>query len=173
MATTCELIAKHVLGSSAATLDLDNIPATYTDLLVLVSGRCDDATASYGLENVGIKFNNSTSNFTTRMIRNLDGTVSSSSWSSGFIGDAPNVNATANTFGSIEVYIPNYAGATNKSFSVTAITESNASVGSDMSHAVTAGLWSNTAAITRVGFTVGSDNWVSLSSFYLYGITKA
>ena len=173
MPTTCKLIAKHVLGSSAATLDLDNIPGTYTDLLVLVSGRCDDATASFGIENVSIRFNNSTSNFTTRMIRNLDGSVSSSSWSSGFIGDAPNANATASTFGSIEVYVPNYAGATNKSFSVTAVTESNGSVGSDMSHALTAGLWSNTAAITRIGFTVGSDNWVSGSSFFLYGITKS
>jgi hypothetical protein len=173
MATTMKLIAKHVLGSSAATLDLDNIPATYTDLLVLVSGRCDDSTASFGVENVLIKFNNSTSDFSVRILRNLDGSVSSLAGSGGYIGDAPNANATANTFGSIEVYIPNYAGATNKSFSVTAMTESNGSVGFDMSHAITAGLWSNTAAITRVGFTVGSDNWVSFSSFYLYGITKA
>lgn len=172
MATTCKLLGKTTLGSSAATLEVDNIPATFTDLLVLLSGRCDDATASYGFENVVIQFNGSTSNFSGRMIRNLDGSISSLTRSDGFIGDAPNANATANTFGSIEVYIPNYAGSTNKSFSATLMTESNGSVGSDISMAVTAGLWSNTAAITKVGFTVGSDNWVSGTSIYLYGITK-
>ena len=166
-------IAKTTLSSSAALIDLDNIPGTATDLLVVLSARCDDSAASLGLENVYIRFNNSTSNLSGRVLRNFDGSVSSLTRTDGFMGDAPNANATANTFGSIEVYIPNYAGLTNKSYSSVSVTESNTSIGDDIAMAVTAGLWSSTAAITRVGFSLLADNFVSGSSIYCYGITKA
>lgn len=174
MPTTMKLIAKAALTSSAALIDFDNIPGTYTDLIVYVSGRCDDATGSFAFDNAYIRFNNSTSSFSMRMLRDVDVNLSSSNSATGWIGDAPNSYATANTFGSLRVYIPNYTAATNKVYTVDAVSESTTAVGNDISNSVMSGVWANTATITRVGFSVGSpDNWVSGSSAYLYGITKA
>jgi hypothetical protein len=69
------------------------------------------------------------------------------------------------------MYVPNYAGSTNKSMSSTGVQETNAS-GADMGAA--ASLWSSTDAITQIQILpLTGPNFVSGSSFYLYGITKA
>jgi hypothetical protein len=78
---------------------------------------------------------------------------------------------TASTFGNCSIYIPNYAGSTNKSMSIEGASESNHS-GAGIGAA--ACLWSSTAAITAIKlFPYHGSNWKSGSSFFLYGITKA
>jgi hypothetical protein len=80
-------------------------------------------------------------------------------------------DATSNTFGNGEFYIPNYAGATNKSASNDGVSENN---GTTAYAGLAANLWSNTAAINRVTFTpdAGSD-FVQHSTIYLYGVKNA
>lgn len=171
MATTCELIAKSVLGSDTATVTLGSggtIPQTYTDLLVVVSVR----TARNALaDSLKMEFNGNTSNYSWRR---LEGDGSAANSNTGSDTTVALVNAdtsTASTFSAVEVYIPNYAGSTNKSYSCTSALENNATTGQIEARA---NLWSNTAAITSVAFSSGnSANFRSGSSFYLYGITKA
>jgi hypothetical protein len=76
---------------------------------------------------------------------------------------------TANTFGSITAYIPNYAGSTNKSVSLDSVSENNATAAYQR---ITAGLWSSTAAITQITFTSPDGNWATGSTASLYGVTK-
>ena len=168
MANTYTKIASVSVGSGGvATMDFSSIPATYTDLKVVFSTRVVVAGA---LDVVRIKFNGSTTSFT---FRDLDGTGSAAASSSGSTGEAglsPATTATANTFSNCEVYIPNYAGSTNKSFSADAVSENNATAGYLF---FIAGLWSSTAAINQI--TLIPDTaplFLQYSTATLYGISN-
>jgi hypothetical protein len=167
MATTYTLIDSEVLTSSAASVTFSSIPATYTDLVVRISGRTDvnNNNTYYQCE-----FNASTANFTYRQLY-ADGTsAGSSSGTFGYFGVTSGAADVANVFGNAEIYIPNYAGSTNKPFSVFAVQEDNAS---EVYMSAIAGLRSNTDAITSIKIKSATGNLVSGSSFYLYGISNA
>ena len=85
------------------------------------------------------------------------------------IGDDPGANATSNTFGNTSVYIPNYAGSTNKSVSSDAVTENNATTASQQ---ILASIWNNTSAITSIFVSDTGSNLVQNSTASLYGILR-
>jgi hypothetical protein len=173
MATTCELIASNVLGTAAASVSFTGIPGTHTDLLLVISART--STTGHVIENIGLQFNSSSSGYSWRSVYGLSGSAASESASSQTQLQrlyATTADCTANTFGNCEMYVPNYAGAANKSVSISSVTESNVANGPIIMAA--AGLWANTSAITAINLvTVFGANFVSGSSFFLYGITKA
>ena len=170
MATTMKLIAKVTLGSDSATTSFTDIPATYDDLLLVISARSSRADI---FEVAAARFNGA-ANDTNHSSRYLlgDGSAASSGTNTyARLGLIPANTATSSTFGNLEVYIPNYAGSTNKSYSASSVMENNATTSYID---VMAGLWSNTAAITSIAFhTVLGSNYKSGSTFYLYGIKKA
>lgn len=171
MATTCKLIAKTALGSTASTIEFTSIPATYDDLLIVLSTRCNRST---GLsDEIRARFNGASTdaNLSVRLLQGAGSAGAGSySLSYGYIGEAPATSATASTFGNCEVYVPNYAGSTNKSYSVSDAHETN---GTQAYISATAGLWSSTAAITSISFRLGNaSSFVADSSAYLYGIKK-
>jgi len=86
------------------------------------------------------------------------------------IGMQDSATATASTFGSAEIYIPNYAGSTTKPFSTFAVQENNTTAAYIESGA---DLWGLTNAITSIALIAGGYNFVSGSSFYLYGIKNS
>jgi hypothetical protein len=88
-------------------------------------------------------------------------------------GNAPAVATTANTFSNTEVYIPNYAGSTNKSISVDAVNEANSSTDFVYGLFLNAGIRSNTAAITAIRFSLLVGNFVQYSTATLYGIKNS
>jgi hypothetical protein len=170
MATTCRLIAKQSLGSDTASVSFASIPATYDDLLCVVSARSSRLDT---FEVAAIRFNGASSdtNHSSRYLLGDGSAASSGTNTYCRIGLIPANSATSSTFGNLEVYIPNYAGSTNKSYSASAVMENNAT----LSYIdVMAGLWSNTAAITDIELRliIGSS-YKSGSTFYLYGIKKA
>lgn len=170
MATTMKLIGRQVLSAAASSVTFSDIPATYDDLYLVYSVRSERAVTT---SDMLISFNSSTSNFSMRELYS-DGASAFSLTGASFaryFGVACGTSATSNTFSTNEAYIPNYAGSTNKSYSVTGATETNATTAYIVA---VAGLWSNTAAITSITLTeVGSFNLGSGSSFFLYGIKKA
>ena len=170
MANTYTLIASSTVGSGgAANIDFTSIPATYTDLLVKLSGRDDRAGES--VTEVLMKFNNSTSNLTNIRLYGNGTLAASDSSSTGRVGVEPAPNATASTFGNFEIYIPNYAGSNYKSFSSDAVGENNATLSFNT---LIAGLWSQTTAINQVTlYPASSANFVQYSSAYLYGISNS
>jgi hypothetical protein len=173
MANTMTLISSVTVGSGgAASIDFSSIPATYTDLCLKVSAR--GASAGSGTsgvwDNVQIKFNGSTSNFTYRTILDIDGSASSNSGSIGILGWTDFSGATASTFGNIETYIPNYAGSNNKSFSTDSTMENN---GTPIVLSCLAQLWSSTAAINQITILPNSGNFAQYSTAYLYGVKNA
>jgi hypothetical protein len=177
MATTCKLIAKSELGSATSTVTFSSIPGTYTDLFIVVAGRSSSGNATTANADFMKMALNSTAMSSVRYLYGLGGysptaDAKGSATSPLAVGHLADPNCTSNTFASIEIYIPNYAGTTAKSFSSTGVVEHNGAVAP---MAAWAGLYSSvTSAVTSVEFTTNNAaNFVSGSSFFLYGILKA
>ena len=169
MANTYEAIATVEVGSGgAADIEFTSIPSTYTDLCLEVSLRGDQASNTNAYL---ISFNGSSTTFTTRRLYGNGTSAASDSASAGDYGIANGASTTASTFNNAAIYIPNYAGSTNKSFSVDEVVENNATTGFDV---MTAGLWATTSAINRVTLTAnGATNFVQYSTATLYGIKNS
>ncbi len=168
MPVTYKKIASVTVGSGgAANIEFTSIPGTYTDLLIKVSSRSTVASEN---TNIQIDFNGSTSNRTFRELYGTGSVAGSGNGSAMRGGYTSGSTATASTFGNAEIYIPNYAGSTNKSASADGVAEGNIA-GQFM--AMVANLWSQTAAITSIKLYPASDNFAQYSTATLYGISKS
>ncbi len=168
MANTYFAIATVTVGSGgAANIEFTSIPGTYTDLVVQLSYRTSNAAATDGK----IAFNSSTSNFSWRSVYGTgSAAVSANNTVNNALGQVQGTNATASTFNSTQIYIPNYTSSNNKSFSVDYATENNAT----LAYAgLVAGLWSNSAAITSITISLDAGNIVQYSTATLYGIKNS
>ena len=170
MANTMTLIQSVTVPSGgSSSIDFTSIPSTYTDLCLKLSTRTSSGSTIY--EYSYIKFNNTTYVATVKYIQGDGSTVSSSGESTGYLGIADGNTATANTFGNQEIYIPNYAGSSNKSFSVDGTMETNGTT--SYMHFV-AGLWSSTAAINQITIRPSTSfSYAQYSTAYLYGVKNA
>ena len=171
MANTMTLISSVTVGSGgAASIDFTSIPSTYTDLCVLGSIRLS------GNGSTGLRINSDTGN--NYQLKNLRGTGSSALSGGGTLSDIPftvcQATDTANTFGNFSIYIPNYAGSTQKSISVDAVSENNATAATA---SLSAGLWTGTSAITALSLSYDhsgpSATVLQYSTAYLYGVKNA
>jgi hypothetical protein len=173
MASTYTLISSNVLSSSAASVTFSAIPSTYTDLVLRMSLRTDNAAAT---SNLGLTINSQT----TGVYSDTELRGSGSAATSGFdanltyylIGYADGSTATSNTFSSSEVYLPNYLVSQNHPIGAFTVQEDNATAAR---MTASAGLIRDTSAINSVTIysKSGSSNFVSGSSFYLYGIKNS
>jgi hypothetical protein len=152
--------------ASSVTFDLTGITG-YTDLKIEASTR---ASVS-GAQNINVSFNGSSVGFSSVLLYGTGSTAASIKYPP---GSPTNISAvlagtdyTANTFGSAEWYISDYAGSSNKCFSSDSVTENNAT---QSFIELFAQLWSNTAAITSITLATQSGNFIANSTFSLYGI---
>lgn len=159
-------IATQTLSSSAASVVFSSIPQTATDIFFVISARSTSSTNWQVLP----RPNGSTSGLSARQLGGNGSSVfSQNSSSEAWAGDIERSSETANTFDSRTIYIPNYAGNTNKSMSADSASETNAT-GNQMG--IYASLWANTAAITSMTFTMPGDSFATGSTFTLYSVTK-
>jgi hypothetical protein len=169
------LLEKITVGAAgASSVTFSSIPQTgYTDLVIKASIRGSvSQTNDYGT----VQFNGDTgSNYPWRQLAgNSNAASSSSGTNAGALALRYSAaNATANTFGNDELYIPNYTGSAYKSISSDTVSENNATAASDAIASLWAGLWNNTAAITSIKLNPGAGGtFVQYSTFYLYGVAK-
>jgi hypothetical protein len=164
MANTFELISSVTVGSGgAASIDFTSIPATFTDLCLKFSTRntADVNTFNLTINTVG-------TNQTTRRVMGTGSSAISSTYTE--IQTNPS-STTANTFANGELYFPNYAGSTNKSFSLDVVSENNAT---QAYATMEAWLWSSTAAINALSIVGrGGGTLAQYSTAYLYGVKNA
>jgi hypothetical protein len=164
-------IYTQTVGSGgASSITFNNIPQTFTDLLIKTSIRDSvSGTANAGMR---IIFNGSSSGYSDTYLYGNGSTAysnsdSGSSWVR--VGQQPASGATANTFSNDEIYIPNYTSSNYKSVIGDSTGENN---GTTAYTTLAAGLWSNTAAITSIQLQSNSTAWVQYSEFSLYGILR-
>ena len=174
MASTYTLISSQVLASSAASVTFSSIPATYTDLVLRCSVRTDDSART--LYYMKTQFNGDTgTNYSTTDVYSYSSAAASVRTTSynDLTGDPYTVdgpNSTASTFSNLELYIPSYTASQNKPVSLSTAVENNSATLALIG--ASANLWRSTAAITSITFT-SYGNFVTNSSFYLYGISNA
>lgn len=169
---TYTLISSNVLASSAASVTFSSIPATYTDLVLRVSIRTDAAVSN---DTLLVKFNNDSSTlYSTTLLRGSGTATSSSTLSTQPLINARQINgntSVSNTFSSTEIYIPSYTVSQSKPSSIFFAQETDvtgAFIGS------IAALYRSNTAISRIDLTPQTGpNFLSTSSFYLYGISNA
>jgi hypothetical protein len=175
MANTYTAIATVTVGSGgAATMAFSSIPATYTDLCLKVSMR-NTYAATYAVP--CFRFNGNTSTIYTnlRVLGDGSGTGSTrdANTSYGVLAIGQAATSTANTFGNYELYIPNYAGSNNKSWSIDQVSENNAT---EAYAVLWAGIWADTSAINQIVIldpTGAAGNIVEYSTATLYGIKNS
>lgn len=168
MASSRYLISSQTLGSSQASVTFSSIPSGYTDLVLKWSVRTD-----YGATRTGFKLtaNSITSGYSETYLLQYSSTVTSGSYTGNafFWGEyIDGTGATSDTFGSGEVYIPSYTVSQYKPMSLFSVAEGNSSTDTGMY--AKALLLSQNAAISSLTATANTGNFVSGTSFYLYGL---
>jgi len=166
MANTFKKIQTVTVGSGgASTIEFTSIPQTYTDLKLVLSVR-NSVDSADGI----IEFNGSTTSASSKMVVGDGSNVASYTDTANYFAVSRS-SYTASVFGNVEIYIPNYTSANYKSLSIDSAPENNATA---TSLRITAGLWSNTAAITSIKLTPGGSTptWVQYSTATLYGIAN-
>jgi hypothetical protein len=170
MANTYTLIKNITVGSGgASSIVFSSIPQSgYTDLAIKVSSR---SSISATLANIKMTFNDgSGGTYTRREIYAENGAIGTETVADNIVGDTSGDTATANTFGSAEIYIPNYTSSNSKSFSVDSVSENNIT---NSGMWMLGGKWSETAAINSITILPNTTTWMQYSTFSLYGISNA
>lgn len=169
MAVTYTQIATTTL-SVAGSVDFNNIPGTYTDLVIVANGR---STASANTTNAICYFNGdvSTSSY-SRTILTGNGSSASSYRESNYSqlycwDDMPAANATADYFGFWNAHIMNYSNSTTYKTLLIRVSNRSNTV------QIVTGLWRNTNAITRFQMGPVSGSFAIGTTFSLYGIKAA
>jgi hypothetical protein len=168
MANTMKALSTVTLGASAASISFTSIPATYTDLILKLSVRDNRAG---GIDGSYMYFNSDTTsgNYLGRRIIGTGTSVSSSNTLTSLLVNA--TDSTSNTFSNNEVYIPNYASANTKSFSIDNAQENNDTTAYE---ALYAGLWNSTSPITSITLTPELGTlFLQYTTATLYGVFNA
>jgi hypothetical protein len=161
MAATYEKIATTTLGSSQSSVTFSSIPATYTDLVIIINSVMSNASE------LRYRFNgDSGSNYSFIQLYNSGGGVAGSSRDS---------NRTIGRMGSTRTaqnvhigHINNYSNTTTYK---TVLSRESAG-GSDSVQAFV-GLWRSTSAINEIVFSAETGTFSSGTVFTLYGIKAA
>lgn len=169
-----ELISSVTIGSGgASSIDFNSIPATYTDLYLVFSGR----HGSTGGDSIIAQLNGTTSGYTFKYLGGNGFQVQNYSQSTlGFsngmpFGNIGGTNYAANTFSSCELTIPNYTGSAAKVGSGFGGFEHND--GATGPQSLLASLSTVTAAVTSISIKCSYyPTLLQYSSASLYGILK-
>lgn len=161
------LISTVTVGAGGiGQIDFTSIPQTFTDVMVIFSVRTAFTGNTY--QSIAIGFAPISGTVTGRNLYGL-GSFTGSNTQNSIEVSTPTANATANTFGNVSVYFPNYTTSTNKSFSADAVGENNATTSGQNLGAY---LFTTSSPITQINIDALGQTIVQHSTASLYGITK-
>jgi hypothetical protein len=173
MPNTLIPIQTTTLSSTSASVTFSNIPQNYTDLVIKASMRSDRTSPNSAY--VSLKFSDAATAIANVGVRRLYGSgsaVAGGYEANNWCAIIPGAGQTASTFASANIYIPSYTSGNFKEFIVDSVEENNATT----AYAVMcAGLWSSTSPVTTLTLFINADNsanFVSGSTFTLYGVSN-
>jgi hypothetical protein len=165
---TMTLIETKTLASATTAIEFTSIPSTFTDLSLKILLRSDQNV--FFTDNNNFTVNGTTSGYSVVALFNGANAFTASGASAKF-SLLQGAQTTGNTFTAVDMYIPNYAGSTNKTFAWESATATNTTT-DDFYIMMFAGLLTNTAPISSIRFNSGAGNFSVGSTISLYGITK-
>jgi hypothetical protein len=175
MPATYEPIATTTLGSAAATITFSSIPATYTDLrlvLVAIAGASGNGYVP------ALRFNSDTgTNYSTTELSGQGSSASSArTTSSAFLSAGANSSGAGMSTTIPQLFtfdVMSYAGSTNKTVLISSAGDQNGS-GYTLAEV---GLWRDTTAINSIvisrSIAGGTTNFATGTTATLYGIKNA
>jgi hypothetical protein len=175
MANTLKLIKTHTVGSGGESIiTFNNIPQTYTDLMILGSVKTSRNGANDFIKGY---FNSDTTdgNYSGFLNYNTTGAISGVSFAGAsaprYFGDVPGNSAgVASMFSQTRIWINGYSDSNTKSYGSES-GQNSAVSGTTQLLTYAQGRWAGTSAITSISFTCGvTGPWVEFSTMSLYGI---
>jgi hypothetical protein len=165
MPKTYEPISSQTLGTATATVTFSSIPQTYTDLIFIISAASTVAQDPFCRLN-----SDSGTNYSYTTLTGNGGSASSArgtnqtSMSLNYFGsDSTTLGENARV-----IQFLNYSNTTTYKTMV-----ARGGRGNTDGLSLMINLWRNTAAITSVVFSPSSGNYITGSTFTLYGIKAA
>ena len=177
MAKAFELITTVTVGSGGqSSIDFTSIPSTYTDLLVAYSLRCTLTGGPYNFGDCAVRLNGDTgSNYNRFVARAREGSAASGGTAGGtfiVLYEATAADASANTFGTGQLYISNYTSSKYKSVGIEGGTETQNNT--QVQTGFSSGLWKSTSVVNAIKlYEQNGTNFVQHSSASLYGIKNS
>jgi hypothetical protein len=167
MTIAMQPIYTQTTNGSVNGVNFNNIPQTFTDLRIVVSVR----STSPNIDALGLFINGVFSAYTRTALFGTGSGVGSSRAAYRDVANIPSTAITANTFNSVDIYVPNYTSSNFKQFTVDGVMENNATAAN---LGLVAYLLSSTSPITSIGFDSAGQGvpFAANSTFTLYGITK-
>jgi len=160
--TTYEPIATTTLGSDTATVTFSSL-GSYTDIVLICSAKNSSASAG---RNLRLELNSDTgSNYSSTYLSGDGSSASTGGYTSTTYLDTVMTISETN-FYQVICNFQNYRNATTYK---TILTRG----GSGINVRTSAGLWRSTSAITSIKISMSADNFVTGSTFTLYGIAAA
>jgi hypothetical protein len=177
MATTYTLISSTTVGSGGVSdITLSSIPATYSDLCILLSLRSGRNEVA---DNLRCQLNGDTNsgNYEYVQLYGTSGSITTtkSNGTQNFtrVGIMNSATSTSSIFSNLTIYIPEYTSSYYKTFSSLTANENNES-GADKYVQSTINLWRSTSAITSIKlFSENSATILQHGTVHLYGISNA
>lgn len=159
------------LGGAAANIDVTSISATYAHLLLTLYSRSDAATALVaGL----MRFNgDSAANYDYQYVQGQAATASAAESfgaSSLTIGNIAGNTAGANLFGTQEIFIPHYAGASNNKGFIALSANKIGVATTNITVNLFGGSWRSNAAINRITLLPGSGSFMAGTRLTIYAM---
>ena len=172
MPSTYDKIEAKTLGSATSSVSFTVIPATYTDLVLIINGRSTRTADQY--EGLAVQFNGDTaSNYSyTTLAGNGSAASSFRASTQTNIEGRINTSVSSNTSPSSNILqVQNYSNSTTNK---TALFRTNNSV-EYYSVTATVGLWRSTSVISSITLfpTQSGSQFATGSTFTLYGIKAA
>lgn len=168
MAKTYEPIATYTVPSSISSYEFSAIPATYTDLILVIS-----PIGSSTAQNIGLRFNSDTGgNYSETSMKGTSSTTISSRATLSYINVTEGVG-TASTLGE-QVSICHIQSYANTSFFTTVLSRSGKNTSANVGVEIIASTWRNTAAVNSITLVQsGAVTFSAGTTFNLYGIKAA
>lgn len=165
-----QAIYTQTASGSAATITFNNIPQTYTDLKIVVSGRGGQAAV---YQQTYWRINGDTgSNYSATSIQGTGaGTASyrESSQTRGSLGLLNGSTATASSFGINEMWIYSYANSMNKQVINEYVTETNSATAYQ---GIESGLYRSNTPVTSFEINTFGAAIAANTTVTLYGISR-
>lgn len=171
-------IATTTLGSNTASYTFSSIPATYTDLVIVMN--YSGATSAGAAANMSayLRINSDTSsNYSQTLMYGFGSTANSGRETSQtvyYIADYGYIATTSGIFGNSVIHLMNYKNTTTYKTLLERSSHIDTAQGSAFGVVSGVGLWRSTAAITSINLLMpGTNVYRTGSTFTLYGIAAA
>lgn len=166
-------LAQVVADGTSATLSLPGLPAGFTSLLVVGSGRC--AAANAGANGARVRLNNDAAahydfNYGGGSAGAFSGNAVATTTSIQ-VGAMPGDSSSAGVVGSFQFLLPNYLDAIYFQTLLGSFARADdvGAVGGYVA-AVTQGIWKSVAAVNRIDVLLDNGNWKLGSKVTVYGL---